>query len=273
MDDGVKSISIIKYLRKFGGREADYADWRYTTLRTIGLHKPDIANLLSGTWSKPKREHDFDDHCEGDRDDDSVRSGAATGGAQPSTTAGEDNENNEDDENDETNDNEAAAVAKTELRIKSPGMDEPVRPPATIPTPATCQKAVRSVDADRWKKAMDKEMISISEHVVADLVTTGKTRSVVQDLKDQLANKFKMTDGGPAKLLLGMEIAQKHGEITVSQHYYVLEILEKFKMQDCKPVSTPGSGPEIEKEPENAIFLDEVETKLYQRVFSTSTCT
>ena len=111
MDDGMKSISLILSLRKFGEREPEYADCRYTTLRTIGLHKPDIANLLSGTWSKPKREYDFDDHRERDRDDDSVRSGAAAAGAEPSTTAGEDNfENNENNEDDETNDNEAAAV-------------------------------------------------------------------------------------------------------------------------------------------------------------------
>ena len=101
---------------------------------------------------------------------------------------------------------------------------------------------------------------------VDDCTIAGKTRSVVQDLKDKLASKFKMTDGGPAKLLLGMQIAQKDGEITVSQHNYVLEILEKFKMQDCKPVSTPGSGPEIEKESENAILLDEAETKVYQGI-------
>eukprot|EP00903_Cladosiphon_okamuranus_P010130 g9593.t1 len=122
MDDGMKSISIIKYLRKFGGLEAEYADWRYNTLRTIGLHKPDIANILSGTWSKPKREYDFDDHGGRDRDNDSVLSGAAAGGAEPSTTAGEDNENIENDENDETNGNEAAAVgaaaAVQELQTK-----------------------------------------------------------------------------------------------------------------------------------------------------------
>ena len=91
MDD-TKSVSIIKYLCKFGGKEAEYADWRYTTLRTIGLHKPDIANLLSGTWVKPVKEYDLDYHRERDHDDDGVRSGAAVSGAGPSTTSGEDNE-------------------------------------------------------------------------------------------------------------------------------------------------------------------------------------
>ena len=56
-------------------------------------------------------------------------------------------------------------------RIKSPAMDETVRPPATIPTPATYQEAMRSVDAAQWKEAMDKEeMLSLKDHEVADLV-------------------------------------------------------------------------------------------------------
>ena len=116
MDD-TKSVSIIKYLCKFGGKEAEYADWRYTTLRTIGLHKPDIANLLSGTWVKPMKEYDLDYHRERDHDDDSVRSGAAVSGAGPSTTSGEDNENDENDERDETNGNEAAA-ADAAMRLR-----------------------------------------------------------------------------------------------------------------------------------------------------------
>lgn len=60
MDDGAKSVSIIKILRKFGGREAEYADWHYTTLSTIGLHKPDTGNLLSGTWAKPEPQFGYD---------------------------------------------------------------------------------------------------------------------------------------------------------------------------------------------------------------------
>ena len=42
---------------------------------------------------------------------------------------------------------------------------------------------------------------------VDDCTLAGKTPSVVKHLKEQLANKFKMTDGGPAILLLGMKIS------------------------------------------------------------------
>ena len=37
-------------------------------------------------------------------------------------------------------------------------------------------------------------------------------------------------------------------------------------MKDCKPVATPGTGAEIDREPENAIYLNELDTKFYQGV-------
>lgn len=45
-------------------------------------------------------------------------------------------------------------------------------------------------------------------------------------------------------------ISQRDGETTVSQHSNVLNLLGKNDMKDCKPVATPGTGPEIEREPE-----------------------
>ena len=70
--DGTKDI--IKYLKKFGGRTAEYSEWKYHTRRTIGLYKPDICKLLSGTWSKPDTQFDTTpdehDHGEGIHDDD-----------------------------------------------------------------------------------------------------------------------------------------------------------------------------------------------------------
>lgn len=55
-------------------------------------------------------------------------------------------------------------------RIKTPAPGEPVRPPATIPTPNTFQEAMRSVDSEQWKSAMDKEMHTLKAHDVADLL-------------------------------------------------------------------------------------------------------
>jgi Reverse transcriptase (RNA-dependent DNA polymerase) len=60
--------------------------------------------------------------------------------------------------------------------------------------------------------------------------------------KDHLNEKFKMKDLGPVKGCLGIRITSSEGGNTVKldQKAYIDEILKKFGMQDCKPVSTPS---------------------------------
>ena len=48
-----------------------------------------------------------------------------------------------------------------------------------------------------------------------------------------------MTDLGVMKYFLGMEVLQSSDGIFICQ--FILDILNRFKMQDCKPVSTPIS--------------------------------
>jgi len=48
-----------------------------------------------------------------------------------------------------------------------------------------------------------------------------------------------MTDLGLMKYFLGIEVKQSEDGIFISQERYALEILKKFKMVDCNPVSTP----------------------------------
>ncbi|RVX14766.1 hypothetical protein CK203_011849 [Vitis vinifera] len=38
---------------------------------------------------------------------------------------------------------------------------------------------------------------------------------------------------------LGMEVHQNHHEIFICQQKYAKEILKRFKMEECKPTSTP----------------------------------
>ena len=48
-----------------------------------------------------------------------------------------------------------------------------------------------------------------------------------------------MKDLGPMHYFLGLEVWQTPGEIFLSQGKYVVKILERFGMVDCKPVTTP----------------------------------
>jgi hypothetical protein len=57
--------------------------------------------------------------------------------------------------------------------------------------------------------------------------------------KRELASEFDMKDLGLMHYYLGLEVWQKHGEIFLGQGKYVVKILQKFGMMDCKSMATP----------------------------------
>jgi hypothetical protein len=72
-------------------------------------------------------------------------------------------------------------------------------------------------------------------------------RSNMQDinvLKKKLDNSFAMKDLGAAKKILGMTITRdrKNHKLTLSQGEYIKKVLERFRMQNAKPVSTNWPG-------------------------------
>ena len=60
-------------------------------------------------------------------------------------------------------------------------------------------------------------------------------------LKRKLANSFAMKDLGAAKKIFGMRITRdrKNRKLTLSQGEYIEKVLERFRMKNEKPVSTP----------------------------------
>ena len=50
-----------------------------------------------------------------------------------------------------------------------------------------------------------------------------------------------MTDLGEARWILGMEVTRNRRDrtLTLSQHRYIHNVLERHGMADCRPVSTP----------------------------------
>eukprot|EP00253_Pinus_taeda_P027161 PITA_27161 len=73
---------------------------------------------------------------------------------------------------------------------------------------------------------------------VDDLFLTG-AEPLIHKCKRELASEFEMKDLGLMHYFLGLEVWQKPGEIFLSQGKYVVKILERFSMVDCKPVTTP----------------------------------
>ena len=103
---------------------------------------------------------------------------------------------------------------------------------------------------------------------VDDLLLAGNNSEAMSMVKKKLQKRFKMTDMGPASLVLGMEIKRdcEQGTLTISQEAYSKSILERFGMSDCKPTSTPGYGPELSNNQPEDTLLDEEETRRYQGI-------
>ena len=73
---------------------------------------------------------------------------------------------------------------------------------------------------------------------VDDLFLTGEEKLVL-DSKRKLITEFEMKDLGMMHYFLGLEVWQKPSEIMLSQGKYVVEILKRFEMMDCKSMTTP----------------------------------
>jgi hypothetical protein len=76
---------------------------------------------------------------------------------------------------------------------------------------------------------------------VDDITLASKSKDKIKELKQQLAEHFKLHDLGSTTFQLGMEIICDRPNCTLhlSQCQYVLDMLNHFGFAQCSPVSTP----------------------------------
>ncbi|CAH2090566.1 unnamed protein product [Euphydryas editha] len=74
---------------------------------------------------------------------------------------------------------------------------------------------------------------------VDDLVIACGDIIIMNEVKNYLMTKFQMTDSLDIKLFLGIKVTRENDNITLDQSSYIKSILNKYGMQDCKPISTP----------------------------------
>jgi len=83
---------------------------------------------------------------------------------------------------------------------------------------------------------------------VDDLIFTNNNPTMFEDFKKSMVQEFEMKDIGLMTHFLGLEVTQKEKGIFISQSGYAKDILERFKMESCNPVSTPvENGVELRK--------------------------
>jgi hypothetical protein len=74
---------------------------------------------------------------------------------------------------------------------------------------------------------------------VDDIVLTTSSDSLLQWVITALQQEFSMTDLGPLHHFLGLTVTRHTDGFHLSQRQYILEVLERAGMIDCKPCSTP----------------------------------
>ena len=87
-------------------------------------------------------------------------------------------------------------------------------------------------------RRVNDQLAIVAVHV-DDLILLTETEQEMVELKASLAARFKMKDMGKLHYCLGVNIKTMDGVLQMSQEQYINKILHKYKLQDCKPVSTP----------------------------------
>ena len=79
----------------------------------------------------------------------------------------------------------------------------------------------------------------IIEVYVDDIIFGSDDDRLSQQFAKDMQKEFDMSLLGELKFFLGLQISLLNNGIFISQSKYIKEMLRKFGMEDCKPVSTP----------------------------------
>ena len=74
---------------------------------------------------------------------------------------------------------------------------------------------------------------------VDDLVIGGKNLADINKVKSLLSGRFKIKDMQELHYFLTIEVIRTLVKIMIFQRHYILNLLYKFGMTKCKPMSTP----------------------------------
>lgn len=90
-----------------------------------------------------------------------------------------------------------------------------------------------------YVKNIKGNLMILTLYVDDILIFSSCSKEDKDNLKKELMKEFEMKDFGSVNHILGMQIRRQNGMITIDQSSYIKNILERFKMENCKPVKTP----------------------------------
>ena len=74
---------------------------------------------------------------------------------------------------------------------------------------------------------------------VDDIVLTGSSPALLQDIIQRLQLEFVVKDLGDLRFFLGIDVKRTTDGFCLSQQRYAEDILEHAGMTNCKPATTP----------------------------------
>jgi Reverse transcriptase (RNA-dependent DNA polymerase) len=74
---------------------------------------------------------------------------------------------------------------------------------------------------------------------VDDILVARSYGKAVLTAKKSLRELYTIEDLGKAEYFLGVKIEREHNRLKLSQQSYVHSVLDRYDMQDCKPVISP----------------------------------
>ena len=89
----------------------------------------------------------------------------------------------------------------------------------------------------------DKEKLTLLSLYVDDILLASNSPDMMKETKFCLGSKFEMKDMDSANYVLGIIIFRDRDSklIYLDQENYLEKVLKRFKMEDCKSLSTPVS--------------------------------
>eukprot|EP00253_Pinus_taeda_P015766 PITA_15766 len=93
-------------------------------------------------------------------------------------------------------------------------------------------------DATLFVKKVGKTVVYFMVYVDGILIT-GNNESYIASIKKELGKSFAMTDLGYVHYYLGIEVTQHPKSIFLSQRKYIGDLLNRFGMTECNPLTTP----------------------------------
>ncbi|KAM0037798.1 putative RNA-directed DNA polymerase [Helianthus debilis subsp. tardiflorus] len=91
---------------------------------------------------------------------------------------------------------------------------------------------------------------------VDDIIITGNHSRAVHDVIKDLSSMFALKDLGQLHYFLGIEVVHHGSDLVLSQRKYILDILHRAGLADCKPVTSPMSTSHVFL-PDDSPLLDD----------------